>query len=223
MCSPHGSPASLLSLSLNQIYCHSIFDTLTKAAGRPLPAYLSNRCTCEFLLRKNSRLERSGRNKSFSFTPLLFFWGEFLSLGPKQRGYEWVVSLSWRVVVKAVINCVRSWHLHWVIYGSLIEQKRRVGGTVGGLGGRAKLCFCLCLGKTLRAERNEWEREHSSLFFRSSPCLLKNDRTFIRRGERNGQSYIVCPHPAHPKSCFCPSATGILYYHGCSSDLSQPL
>lgn len=94
MCSPHGSLASLLSLSLNQIYCHSIFDTLTKAAGRPLPAYLSNRCTCEFLCRKNSRLERSSRNKSFSFTPLLFFWGVvFRCLGPKQQGYEWVVSL----------------------------------------------------------------------------------------------------------------------------------
>lgn len=211
MCSPHGSPASLLSLSLNQIYCHSIFDTLTKAAGRPLPAYLSNRCTCEFLCRKNSRLERSSRNKSFSFTPLLFFLGGecFSVWGQNSKAMnEW--SLSWSVVVKALINCVRSWHLHWVIYGSLIEQKRRVVGTVGGLGGRAKAWFlCLCLGKTLRAERNEWEQEHASLFFRSFPCLPKNDRTFIRRGERNGQSHIVWPHPAHPKSCFCPSTTAI--------------
>ncbi len=209
MCSPHGSPASLLSLSLNQIYCHSIFDTLTKAAGRPLPAYLSNRCTCEFQRRKNSRLERLGRNKSFSFTPLLFFWGCFSVWCQNSEAMnEW--SLSWSVVVKAVINCVRSWHLHWVIYGSLIEQKRRVVGTVGAWGPCNTRFLCLCLGKTLRAERNEWEWERASLFFRSFPCLLKNDRTFIRRGERNGQSYTVCPNPSRPKSWFCPSTSDII-------------
>lgn len=79
------------------------------------------------------------RNKSFSFTPPLLFFlqGCFSvwSLNSKAMN-EW--SLLWSAVVKGVMNCVRSRHLHWVIYGSLIEQKRRVVGTVGGLGGCAR-------------------------------------------------------------------------------------
>lgn len=140
MCCPHGSPASLLSLSLNQIYCHSIFETLTKAVGRPLPAYLSNRCTCEFLRRKNSRLECSGRNKSFSFPPLLFFGGVFLCLVPKQWGYEWVVSLvkcsgesrdKLRLFLTPSLGYL--WFINWTEEESCWHS--------GGFGGRARPGF----------------------------------------------------------------------------------
>lgn len=131
---PCGNLLSVLSLALSQIYCHSISDTPNKGTRPTIPClFVKSPHLWGFQLKINFRLEWLATNKSFplSFFPLsltCFVVALFGGMVELQRS----IFFSWNGTVKAVINCALCWHLHWVIYGSLIELKKRVVVTAGG-------------------------------------------------------------------------------------------
>lgn len=87
----------------------------------------------------NFRSELSSRNKSICFILFFIFFEHCLCLGEQEAGNE--LSSAHEVkLVKSVINGALCWHLHRVIYGSLIEVKRRLVATAGEAA--PDLCGC---------------------------------------------------------------------------------
>jgi len=108
-----------------------------------------------------------------------------------------------------MINGALCWHLHWFIYGSLIEVKRRLVGAAGG--GSARPPW-LCLrathrlrggGGSERAREREREKELGiPLSLLSVSCLLWRERETSHSSEmdeeRKGKTSMRSQLPPFP-------------------------
>lgn len=119
-----------------------------------------------------------------------------LSLFGRAFGCRMSILLTWSAVVKAMINCTLCWHLHWVIYGSLIELKRRVVGAVGEPDCARPPWHCLAAAH--RAGRRR-ERRGGVLFSRVSVCFLfageKSERTHLSGAGRKTRKTTMKRRP----------------------------
>lgn len=111
----------------------------------------------------NFRSELSSRNKSIFF---FFFFALSLFRGAVP-GNE--LSSAHEVeLVKSVINGALCWHLHRVIYGSLIEVKRRLVATAG----EAAPDLCGCASEQPTGCSGEMKRQPSLSRCCFPSCLL---------------------------------------------------
>lgn len=153
----------------------------------------------------NSRLECSSRNKSLSSFFALSVFG-----GSCRRGMSFLV--TWSAAVKAVINCALCWHLHWVIYGSLIEVKRE---TCWRSGGRLGLCGSASERPTGLGGERGWVREGSGEERQGILLSSLSVSCFLFSGERETHSSEVGSERGednHEKSASHPSQSHRSYF-----------
>lgn len=161
----------------------------------------------------NFRSELSSRNKS------IFFW-YCLCLGEQQAGNE--LSSAHEVeLVKSMINGALCWHLHRVIYGSLIEVKRRLVATAG----EAAPDLCGCASEQPTGCSGEMKRQPSLAHCCFPSCLLWREmKTIPFAGmDEGGRWGVRWRHPQFQTSASLSTLRRSVSYPGVTDRLLLPL